>query len=191
MDAAGITQSPFAVLTFIVAPALLTNASSVLALSTINRMLRTRDRMHEMFLKSEAGGQTTPQSVELVKQVNRVEQQALLLLGALRSVYVALGAFVSSTLVTLLGAGLAAFHEGNLLALFSGIGVLLGFVGVGGLVFGCWNLFHATRLSLINIREEAALIRIRQEARESAAAQTEEALERLEGEGGSQNGQPG
>lgn len=191
MDPAGITQSPFAVLTFIVAPALLTNASSVLALSTINRMLRTRDRMHEMFLKSEAGGQTTSQSVELVKQVNRVEQQALLLLGALRSVYVALGAFVSSTLVTLLGAGLATFHEGNLLALFSGIGVLLGFVGVGGLVFGCWNLFRATRLSLINIREEAALIRTRQEARESAAAQTEGALERLEEEGGSQNGQPG
>jgi len=34
MDAATLTQSPFAVLTFIAAPALLTNATSVLALST-------------------------------------------------------------------------------------------------------------------------------------------------------------
>jgi len=39
MDPVSLTQSPFAVLTFIAAPALLTNSSSVLALSTINRML--------------------------------------------------------------------------------------------------------------------------------------------------------
>jgi len=50
-----MVQSPFGALTFVAAPALLTNASSVLALSTINRMLRTRDRMHELFAKSEAG----------------------------------------------------------------------------------------------------------------------------------------
>jgi hypothetical protein len=50
-----LTNNPFAVLTFIAAPALLTNATSVLAMSTINRMLRTRDRMHELF-KESAGG---------------------------------------------------------------------------------------------------------------------------------------
>jgi len=38
-----------AALTMIVAPAMLTNASCVLALSTINRMLRTRERMRESF----------------------------------------------------------------------------------------------------------------------------------------------
>ena len=56
MEPTTLVQSPFAALTFIAAPALLTNASSVLALSTINRMLRTRDRMHELFVKSEGGG---------------------------------------------------------------------------------------------------------------------------------------
>jgi len=49
MDPNSLTQNPFAALTFVAAPALLTNASSVLALGTINRMLRTRDRMHELF----------------------------------------------------------------------------------------------------------------------------------------------
>ena len=39
-----LTQNPFAVLTFIVAPTILTNATSVLAMSAINRMLRTRER---------------------------------------------------------------------------------------------------------------------------------------------------
>jgi len=40
--------------------------------------------------------------------------------------------------------------------------LVLGFVGVGGLVSGCWNLLQATQLSLENIREEAALIREQQ-----------------------------
>ena len=44
-----------------------------------------------------------------------------------------------------------------------GVGLLLGFVGVAGLIGGCVNLFHATQLSLANIREEAAAIRARQE----------------------------
>lgn len=40
MEPVELIQSPFSLLTFIVAPALLTNATCVLALSTINRMLR-------------------------------------------------------------------------------------------------------------------------------------------------------
>jgi hypothetical protein len=41
------------------------------------------------------------------------------------------------------------------------LGVALGLVGVGGLVLGSANLFQATQLSLINIREEASLVRER------------------------------
>jgi len=43
-----------------------------------------------------------------------------------------------------------------------GAGLLLGFTGVGGLMGGCWHLFKATELSLVNIREEAETIRTRQ-----------------------------
>ena len=46
-----------------------------------------------------------------------------------------------------------------------GLGLVLGFGGVGGLLFGSVSLFQATQLSLINIREEAALIRERQSQR--------------------------
>src|SRR5205809_7909486 len=110
METTSLAQSPFAVLTFIAAPALLTNASSVLALSTINRMLRTRDRMHELFAKSEAGGQSQKDASRLIEQANRVERQAALLLRAPHSLYVELAAFPSTTLVTLLGAGVASFQ---------------------------------------------------------------------------------
>jgi hypothetical protein len=159
MDPLSFTQSPFAVVTFIAAPALLTNSASVLALSTINRMLRTRDRMTELFGKFEAGGKSAEESARLVEQVNRVEKQAALLLRALLSIYVALGAFISATLVTLLGAGLAQFEGQIWFHLMAGLGLLLGFVGVGGLVTGCANLFRATQLSLVTIREEAELVR--------------------------------
>src|SRR6476660_3196790 len=99
MDSASLSQSPFAVVTFIVAPAMLTNASSVLAMSTINRMLRTRERMSSLFAKSEAGGLTDQESEYLVVQTDRAERQALLLLRGLRAIYVALGAFAAATLV--------------------------------------------------------------------------------------------
>jgi hypothetical protein len=161
MELTPLTQSPFAALTFVAAPALLTNASSVLAMSTINRMLRTRDRMHELLAKSEAGPQSESDAARMIKLVNRVETQAALLLRALHSIYVALGSFASGTLVTLLGTGVAPFQGDLWLHVMAWLGVGLGLAGVGGLVFGCANLFHATRLSLVNIREEASLIRER------------------------------
>jgi hypothetical protein len=167
MESMTLTQSPFGVLTFIVAPALLTNASSVLAMSTINRMLRTRDRMHELFAKSEESGQSERETARLIEQVNRVEKQAVLLLRALHSIYVALGAFSGATLVTLLGAGLASFQGALWFRVLAGLGLALGLIGVGGLVFGSASLFQATQLSLISIREEAALIRQRQAKREA------------------------
>ncbi len=120
MESTSLAQSPFAALTFIAAPALLTNASSVLALSTINRMLRTRDRMQELFAKSEGGGQSQPEAARLIEQVNRVERQATLLLRALHSIYVALAAFACSTLVTLLGAGLGPLSRSVLVPIAGG-----------------------------------------------------------------------
>src|SRR6266404_5711323 len=100
MGSNSLTQNPFAVLTFIVAPAIMTNATSVLAMSTINRMLRTRERMHELFAESE--GATGFRGAAYVDQVNRVERQAILLLRALRLIYTALGGFAAASLVTLL-----------------------------------------------------------------------------------------
>jgi hypothetical protein len=52
-------------------------------------------------------------------------------------------------------------HE-TLIHFIIGAGFLLGLVGVGGLIGSCVNLFHATQLSLLNIRDEAVLIRARQ-----------------------------
>ena len=162
MEQNALTQSPFAVLTFIAAPALLTNATSVLAMSTINRMLRTRDRMSQLYTRSERMTPEEANAQRLIAQVNRVEGQGVLLLKALHSIYLALAAFISATLVTLLGAGLAPVGGVLWLRILAGIGLALGFVGVSSVVLGCVRLFRATQLSLQNIREEADLIRERQ-----------------------------
>lgn len=157
-----LANNPFAVLTFIAAPAILTNATSVLAMSTINRMLRTRDRMHELLQESESA--TSSYGAEFIAQVDRVERQAMLLLRALRWIYVALGAFAAASLVTLLGALGGQIGQELLMRLIIAAALLLGFTGVGGLIGGCTNLFKATQLSLLNIKEEAGLIRTRQAA---------------------------
>lgn len=153
------TQSPLSVLTLIAAPAILTNATSTLAHSTLNRVFRTRDRMNELFAMSKAANLSEAETVLLLEQVNRVERQGILLLRALHSIYVALGAFAAATLVTLLAEGLASFLGATWFRAMAGLGIALGLTGVGGLVFGSVKLFKATKTSLDNIRAEADLIR--------------------------------
>ena len=111
--------------------------------------------------KESAGG--SPQGGKFIEQVNRVERQAMLLLGALHWIYVALGSFAAASLVTLVGAVTGQLGSEVFMRIIVGIGLLLGFAGVTGLIGGCVHLFHATQLSLVNIREEAELIRARQE----------------------------
>jgi Protein of unknown function (DUF2721) len=164
-----LTQNPFAVLTFIAAPALLTNASCLLALSTINRLLRTRDSMRELLKESE--NTTHPARPNFIEHVNRVEQQAMLLLGALRWVYTALGSFAAASLVTLLGAVTGELGSELATRVVTVTGLLLGVLGVTGLVGGCLNLLHATQLSLLNIRGEAEFIRARQEQKKTSGDQ--------------------
>ena len=160
VDPASASQ-PFSALTFIVAPALLTNATSVLAMSTINRHLRTRDRMHELYKLPDPASEPAEVRAQRLLLVDRVQRQGELLLGSLHSIYVALAAFAGSTLVTLLGASLAVLIPEMAYHLFITFGILLGCVGVGGLMLGSWQLFRATQLSLVNMQMEADAIRRR------------------------------
>lgn len=164
MDSSTLTQSPFTVLTLIAAPALLTNASSVLAMSTTQRMLRTRDAMRELLAESEEEEISKADGTLLVQHANRIEAQAGLLLHALHAIYLALGAFSGSTLVTLVGAVVLSFQRSTLANALAFMGLALGAFGVASLIVGSIRLFRATQISLINIRIEAELIRTRTQA---------------------------
>ena len=153
------TSSPFGALTFIAAPALLTNATSVLVMSTTSRMLRTRDSMSALLSRSEHQHFTPESSLQLTTHVNRLELQAGLLLSALYITYMALGSFAGATLVTLIGAALTPLEGRHADLVFAFIGLVLGAIGVACLVVSSFRLFRATQLSLITIHEDASVVR--------------------------------
>jgi hypothetical protein len=162
---ADLSQNPFALLSLIAAPAVLTNSASVLVMSTTNRFLRASERMRALAVRVEEK-KITPGLRGLVHtQVDRTERQAVLLLGALRAAYTAIGSFASASLISILGAGIAAttapqfgFH------VMAGLALVVGVIGAAALVIACARLMAATRLSMMNMAEEAALIRKHEEA---------------------------
>ena len=78
------TTSLFSLLTFIVAPAILTNASSVMTLGTSNRFARAIDRVRELSALVE-GKEHEPDPVTAlrVRQLRSAERRTLLLVRAL------------------------------------------------------------------------------------------------------------
>jgi Protein of unknown function (DUF2721) len=158
------SQNPFALLTLIVAPAVLTNAMSVLVLSTSNRFLRAGERLRTLAAELDAVA-TAPDREWRLVHINRIERQAVLLLGALRACYVALGSFVGASLISVVGAALAARELHPADEVMIALAMMAGFVGAVALIVGCSNLFRATCLSMTNISEEAAIIREREARR--------------------------
>ena len=157
-----LSDNPFASLSLIAAPAVLTNASSVLALGTSNRFARAIDRARALsaLLEKETVS-ADPMTLLRVRQLNRVERRSLLLLHALRAFYLALGSFAASALISLIGASVVTSPHRLLFRVVVWIATATGAVGVGGLVFGCSLLVAETRLAVQNVAEEAKLVRER------------------------------
>ena len=164
-DPAVLTQNPFAALSFIAAPAVLTNAASVLAMSTSNRFLRASDRMRALAKRLSDEPSESEEAAGLAVQVDRVEKQAFFLLEGLKAAYVALGSFATASLVSLIGATTGAFPISRVYSQVTiGFALLAGLAGVTAMVWGSLRLFHATQLSMRNISDEAALIRRQRKA---------------------------
>ncbi|HZI79570.1 MAG TPA: DUF2721 domain-containing protein [Vicinamibacterales bacterium] len=152
--------NPFAVLSLIAAPAILTNACSLLAMSTSNRLARAVDRARELARQlEEAGGLATPEAGRRLRELTVTEQRTLQLLTALRSIYIALGSFAFATLISLIGAVLVPFQTGVLVRTLEAIAVVGGMIAVGALVHGSTLLVRETRLAVQVLHERAENIR--------------------------------
>jgi len=142
-----LQANPFVILTLIVAPAVLTNASAILIMSTSNRFARTIDRARELATRIDnMSDRACAEFKRLEDELVYSRTRALLLLEAMRCFYLALGAFALVALVSLLGAGFASSRlpwAGNLLLIFS---VIVGATAVGGLVYGASLLLHETHI---------------------------------------------
>ena len=157
--------SPFAALSLIVAPAILTNASSVLAMSTSNRLARAVDRARELARQLEASN--LPSGEDGARRLHELtvsEHRSVLLLRALRSFYSALGAFASATLVSLIGAVAARTNGGAVVHVLELVALLAGVLAVAALVHGSALLFRETGLAVAVLQERAERVRTRRDA---------------------------
>lgn len=155
-------SNPFAVLSLIVAPAILTNATSLLIMSTSNRLARAVDRARELSRQLE---ETTnfecEESQRRLAELGATEQRTLLLLNSLRSFYVALGAFASSAFVSLIGAVFAPAQLVIFVVPMELSAIAAGLVAVGSMVRGTVLLLQETRIAVRVVSERANNIRNR------------------------------
>jgi uncharacterized protein DUF2721 len=146
--------NPFSVLSWIVAPALLTNACTLLILSTANRLARAVDRAQELSSKLEDGGdRASPEAIRRLGELTAHEQRSLMLLAALRSYYVACGSFATATLISIFGAVVAPVVARDFVRVIEVCGAATGLVAVGALIYG----------STVVMRETSIVVRVLQQ----------------------------
>lgn len=145
-----LPSNPFVVLTFIVAPAILTNASALMVLSTSNRFARAIDRARDLSRQIEtARREGRPGLLErLCTELKLTERRALLLLSAIRCFYTSLGGFAFGALLALVGASFAGLYSSLLNRVLAVSSVLAAVIAVGGLVIGSMFLFQESRVTV-------------------------------------------
>ncbi len=152
-----VANNPFAVLTAIVAPAILTNACSVLALGTSNRLGRVVDRTRVVASDIAASAPASEGFLEWTSQLRALEIRVHMLLRALRLFYAALGLFASSALISVAGSMAAYYGQRPLFQLGAFLAILTGGSAVVGLSAGCFTMVNETRLAVKSLGEEARM----------------------------------
>jgi|SRR5450631_3473503 hypothetical protein len=143
-----LPSNPFAILTFISAPAVLTNASCVLLFGTGNRYGRAIDRVHELTDILTQNAALEPEEIQLrIRQLESAENRTLLIVRALTCFYTAVAGFVASTLTSLIGALLVSGGVIYAVSLTFSIALLTGATGVGAMIAGAVMLVRETRFS--------------------------------------------
>jgi hypothetical protein len=144
------TSNLFAVLTLIVAPAALTNATSVLALNTANRFGRVIDRSRVLAALPPEEGKA---HATRLRQLRLLRQRGVLLMRAQSALYAALGLFVSAALVAVVGAASARLSDvaGTVIGV---VALCIGAAAAGAIGFGCVLLVRETRLALQGLRDD-------------------------------------
>jgi hypothetical protein len=141
------TQNAFQLLTFIAAPALLTNASTVLVLSTSNRFARAVDRARIL--------EHAPDAPDRARALTLVTRRALALNRALTAFYVAIASFALGTFSELLGGGIAAIVRGEIAPVITMVGLLAATIGTVAIATGAAFLVAETWDAYGGLREEA------------------------------------
>lgn len=152
-----IANNPFAVLTIIVGPAVLTNACSVLSLGTANRLARVVDRTRIVVSEMALAGPAAQESAWIKEQLRGLDVRANVLLQALRSFYAALGLFATAALLSALGGILTMYGRQPAFETVAIAALVTGSVAVASLVYGCFRMVYETRLAVRYLTAEASM----------------------------------
>lgn len=150
-------NNPFAVLTAIVAPAILTNASSVLALGTSNRLARVVDRTRVVYSDLSKSPPDSDTHGMWLDQLSALRTRGQMLLRALRMFYAALGLFAVSALVSVGGSIATYYGVKTLFEVAAGLAVMTGASAVIALATGCILMVQETRLAVQSLAKEAEI----------------------------------
>jgi hypothetical protein len=154
-----LPSNPFAILTFISAPAILTNASCVLLFGTGNRYGRAIDRVHELSAMIESARDAGAAELQLrIRQLEAGEKRTSLIVRALTCFYAAVAGFVSCTLISLAGAVLVSIHIEEGVWISFAIAFVAGTIGVCSMVAGALMLVRETRYSFRILSEESKFL---------------------------------
>jgi hypothetical protein len=150
-------NNPFAALSILVAPAILTSASSVLCLGTANRLARVVDRTHVVSTQLASLVSDAEITAAFRRQLEELRVRWSLVLRALICFYMSVGSFAAAALISLVG---SSFTTPNLRLVFNCLailGLLSAIVGVGSLMVGCGIMVRETRVAIRNLTEEVEL----------------------------------
>ncbi|MDR3763415.1 MAG: DUF2721 domain-containing protein [Acidobacteriota bacterium] len=151
-------ESPFAVLTAVAAPALLTNSSSVLVLGMGNRIARVIDRTRTVATVMASTAENSELFQRLQQQTLQLKRRTAYLGRAIRLGYAAVGGFAAEALIAVLG-GMLVHYELHFYARAAALAALgIGFISVGSLVAACVYMVHESALALDNLADEARTV---------------------------------
>jgi hypothetical protein len=148
--------NPFAALTLIAAPAVLTNACSVLALGTGNRLARAVDRARELATQLEQPGALDGEMAPFrCDELTSVQKRMLMLIRALQAFYVGIGSFATAALLSLLGAVMMSRTPDIVANAMEVLAVGVGGIAVAALIRGSWFLVSETRIAVDSLEKRA------------------------------------
>ena len=151
-----LTGNPFIVLTVIAAPAVLTNASAVMSLTTSNRIARAVDRGRALVAElSRSETMAVEKRQFRIREVEVSQRRAVLLIQAMAMFQFACGGFATTTVLALFGAalGFLGIREVNITAL--AVVLLCKALAVAGIVRGSFLLIRESRMAYSVLRQEA------------------------------------
>jgi hypothetical protein len=143
-------SNPFIVLTYVSGPAILTNASALLLMSTSNGFARIVDRSRVLAREIEiAPSHLREQLVFAVRRVRLISR-------ALTGLYVGVAGFAMATLVSIVGVVAAVLLGGSLLEIAAAAAIVFGVAGFVGFVAGAGALVLESRLAVQSIKQETS-----------------------------------